>query len=91
MAKCRPGYANFALTDPPLKLVLLEGEAGGETRMDHLGVEVESSEIVHAAADRLAAAELTTRAEEQATCCAPSAKATCCAPRPNSPSACGCR
>ena len=69
MAKCRPGYANFALTDPPLKLVLLEGEAGGETRMDHLGVEVESSEIVHAAADRLAAAELTTRAEEQATCC----------------------
>ena len=39
-AKRRPGYANFAITEPPLKLVLIEGEAGEETRMDHLGVEV---------------------------------------------------
>ncbi|MEU2046096.1 VOC family protein, partial [Streptomyces albidoflavus] len=39
-AKLRPGYANFALTEPPLKLVLIQGEPGGETRLDHLGVEV---------------------------------------------------
>lgn len=40
-AKQRPGYANSAVTEPPLKLVLLEGEPGQETVMDHLGVEVE--------------------------------------------------
>ena len=40
-AKRRPGYANFAIAEPPLKLVLLEGEAGEATRMDHLGVEVD--------------------------------------------------
>ena len=39
-AKRRPGYANFAIAEPPLKLVLLEGEPGEATRMDHLGVEV---------------------------------------------------
>src|ERR687889_713594 len=45
-AKRRPGYANFAITEPPLKLVLLEGEPGEATRMDHLGVEVPTSEEV---------------------------------------------
>ncbi|MEX5309324.1 ArsI/CadI family heavy metal resistance metalloenzyme [Kocuria sp. CPCC 205297] len=68
-AKRRPGYANFAITEPPLKLVLLEGEPGEGTRMDHLGVEVESTEIVNAAAARLAEAGLATRPEEETTCC----------------------
>ena len=40
-AKLRPGYANFAITEPPLKLVLIEGDPGQPTVMDHLGVEVE--------------------------------------------------
>src|SRR5215217_6273059 len=48
-AKRRPGYANFAIVEPPLKLVLLEGAAGEPTRMDHLGVEVASTEEVGAA------------------------------------------
>ena len=68
-AKRRPGYANFAIAEPPLKLVLLEGEPGDDTRMDHLGVEVESTEIVEAAAQRLADAGLATRPEEHTTCC----------------------
>lgn len=68
-AKRRPGYANFAVAEPPLKLVLLEGEPGEDTRMDHLGVEVESTAVVEAAATRLADAGLATRPEEQTTCC----------------------
>ena len=39
-AKRRPGYANFAIAEPPLKLVLIEGAPGEPTRLDHLGVEV---------------------------------------------------
>ena len=42
-AKRRPGYANFAIAEPPLKLVLIEGTPGEPTRMDHLGVEVETT------------------------------------------------
>ncbi|MGY1651978.1 ArsI/CadI family heavy metal resistance metalloenzyme [Geodermatophilus sp. SYSU D01119] len=70
-AKRRPGYANFAVAEPPLKLVLLEGEGeGGEpTRLDHLGVEVASPAEVAAATGRLADAGLATRTEEQTTCC----------------------
>ncbi|MFP5372473.1 MAG: ArsI/CadI family heavy metal resistance metalloenzyme [Actinomycetes bacterium] len=68
-AKRRPGYANFALAEPPLKLVLLEGEPGEATRMDHLGVEVVSGDEVTAAAGRLAGAGLATRTEEGTTCC----------------------
>ena len=68
-AKRRPGYANFAITEPPLKLVLLEGEAGEETRMDHLGVEVEDTDLVAAATNRLAGAGLATRVEDNTTCC----------------------
>ncbi|MFF0903774.1 UNVERIFIED_CONTAM: ArsI/CadI family heavy metal resistance metalloenzyme [Kocuria sp. CPCC 205316] len=68
-AKRRPGYANFAITEPALKLVLLEGDPGEETRMDHLGVEVESIEVVNAAAHQLADAGLDTRPEEETTCC----------------------
>src|ERR1700753_2504783 len=68
-AKRRPGYANFAVTEPPLKLVLLEGEAGQETALDHLGVEVESSAEVTAATDRLSALGLFTDVENDTTCC----------------------
>ena len=68
-AKRRPGYANFAIAEPPLKLVLLEGEAGEPTRMDHLGVEVASTDDVAAATNRLADAGLATRIEDDTTCC----------------------
>jgi catechol 2,3-dioxygenase-like lactoylglutathione lyase family enzyme len=68
-AKRRPGYANFAITEPPLKLVLLEGEPGEATRMDHLGVEVPSTGEVTAATSRLADAGLATRVEDDTTCC----------------------
>jgi catechol 2,3-dioxygenase-like lactoylglutathione lyase family enzyme len=68
-AKRRPGYANFAVTEPPLKLVLLEGAPGEPTRMDHLGVEVAATADVTAATDRLAVAGLSTRAEAGTTCC----------------------
>jgi catechol 2,3-dioxygenase-like lactoylglutathione lyase family enzyme len=68
-AKRRPGYANFALTDPPLKLVLLEGADGEPTRIDHLGVEVGSTAEVTAATTRLAGEGLATDVEENTTCC----------------------
>ena len=68
-AKRRPGYANFAVAEPPLKLVLLEGAPGEPTRMDHLGVEVSTADEVAAATDRLAGAGLATRVEEGTTCC----------------------
>jgi catechol 2,3-dioxygenase-like lactoylglutathione lyase family enzyme len=68
-AKRRPGYANFAIAEPPLKLVLIEGTAGEPTRMDHLGVEVETAGEVTAAASRLSAAGLATATEEDTTCC----------------------
>jgi catechol 2,3-dioxygenase-like lactoylglutathione lyase family enzyme len=68
-AKVRDGYANFAVAEPPLKLVLIEGEPGEETRMDHLGVEVGSSEAVSAAATRLGEAGLATEEENDTTCC----------------------
>src|SRR4051812_42316541 len=60
-AKRRPGYANFAIAEPPLKLVLLEGEPGEATRMDHLGVEVPTTDEVTAATARLAAEGLAPR------------------------------
>ncbi|MGN6474859.1 MAG: ArsI/CadI family heavy metal resistance metalloenzyme [Mycobacteriales bacterium] len=68
-AKRRPGYANFAIAEPPLKLVLLEGAAGEPTRMDHLGVEVATTDDVAAAAGRLAAAGLATDVQDNTTCC----------------------
>ena len=67
-AKRRPGYANFAITEPPLKLVLIEGDPGQDTRLDHLGVEVATTDQVTAATDRLRGAGLTTF-EENAACC----------------------
>jgi len=68
-AKVRPGYANFAIAEPPLKLVLIEGAAGEDTRLDHLGVEVGASDEVAAATGRLAAAGLATLAEQDTACC----------------------
>ncbi len=68
-AKRRPGYANFAITEPPLKLVLIEGQPGEPTRMDHLGVEVQTTEEVTAATARLAAEGLATATEEDTACC----------------------
>ncbi|QCW79034.1 glyoxalase/bleomycin resistance/dioxygenase family protein [Streptomyces sp. S6] len=68
-AKRRPGYANFAVTTPPLKLVLIEGEPGQETRLDHLGVEVETTDEVTAATTRLKDAGLATFEENDTSCC----------------------
>ncbi|MFE1440126.1 ArsI/CadI family heavy metal resistance metalloenzyme [Streptomyces sp. NPDC058739] len=68
-AKLRDGYANFAIAEPPLKLVLIEGVAGEDTRMDHLGVEVDSTDAVHAATTRLSGEGLATTEENDTTCC----------------------
>jgi catechol 2,3-dioxygenase-like lactoylglutathione lyase family enzyme len=68
-AKLRPGYANFAIAEPPLKLVLIEGDPGEATRLDHLGVEVASTAEVNAATTRLASEGLATAEEQDTTCC----------------------
>ncbi|MYZ09118.1 glyoxalase/bleomycin resistance/dioxygenase family protein [Streptomyces sp. SID2999] len=68
-AKRRPGYANFALAEPPLKLVLIEGDPGQDTRLDHLGVEVPSTDEVNAATTRLKDAGLATFEEADTSCC----------------------
>jgi catechol 2,3-dioxygenase-like lactoylglutathione lyase family enzyme len=67
-AKRRPGYANFAIADPPLKLVLFEAPGRGGA-LNHLGVEVGSTDEVRAATERLAAAGLDTEVRENTTCC----------------------
>jgi catechol 2,3-dioxygenase-like lactoylglutathione lyase family enzyme len=67
-AKRKPGYANFALADPPLKLVLLENPGHGGT-LNHLGVEVDSSDAVHAEIIRLGQAGMVTEEEIGTTCC----------------------
>jgi catechol 2,3-dioxygenase-like lactoylglutathione lyase family enzyme len=67
-AKRRPGYANFAIAEPPLKLVLLENPGTGGT-INHLGVEVESTERVHAEIARLTGAGLIADEEMGTTCC----------------------
>jgi catechol 2,3-dioxygenase-like lactoylglutathione lyase family enzyme len=67
-AKVRDGYANFAIADPPLKLVLFAG--GGEPgSLNHLGVEVESTGEVLAAAARARGEDLPATVEESTTCC----------------------
>ncbi|WP_069811296.1 ArsI/CadI family heavy metal resistance metalloenzyme [Streptomyces sp. TP-A0874] len=68
-AKRRPGYANFAISAPPLKLVLIEGEPGQQTRLDHLGVEVGTTDEVGAATTRLREAGLATFEENDTSCC----------------------
>lgn len=67
-AKTRPGYANFAIAEPPLKLVLIEG-TGEPGTMNHLGVEVESTDDVSAATTRLSADGLATATEDNVSCC----------------------
>jgi catechol 2,3-dioxygenase-like lactoylglutathione lyase family enzyme len=67
-AKRRPGYANFAVVEPPLKLVLLENKGQGGS-LNHLGVELESVDDVSAAQTRLAEAGLTDQVAESGTCC----------------------
>jgi catechol 2,3-dioxygenase-like lactoylglutathione lyase family enzyme len=67
-AKRRPGYANFAIAEPPLKLVLMEhsGQAGS---LNHLGVEVADAGDLDAEQARLAAAGLALTDERDTTCC----------------------
>ncbi|MGH3195567.1 MAG: ArsI/CadI family heavy metal resistance metalloenzyme [Streptosporangiaceae bacterium] len=67
-AKRRPGYANFAITEPPLKLVLLENPGQGGS-LNHLGVEVSDTDAVDAEQSRLAAAGLVPVEERATTCC----------------------
>ncbi|RMI32152.1 ArsI/CadI family heavy metal resistance metalloenzyme [Nocardia stercoris] len=67
-AKRKPGYANFAITEPPLKLVLIENPGHGGS-LNHLGVEVESSEQVHAEIARLSEAGMFTEEQIATTCC----------------------
>jgi catechol 2,3-dioxygenase-like lactoylglutathione lyase family enzyme len=67
-AKVRPGYANFAVADPPLKLVLIEC-SGHPGSLNHLGVEVEDTAAVSSAQARLAEQDLATATEEGVMCC----------------------
>ena len=66
--KIREGYANFAIDNPPLKLVLIE-KPDADERINHLGVEVSEHEDLPAIMRRLDEAGLTDRKEEQTTCC----------------------
>jgi len=72
-AKVRPGYANFAIVDPPLKLVLIENAdargTGVDGALNHLGVEVEQPEQVAQASGRLAGEGLETLDQQDTTCC----------------------
>ena len=72
-AKVRDGYANFVITDPPLKLVLMEVGAGRGSgtvgALNHLGVEVETANDVAVASDRLSDRGLDPEAESETTCC----------------------
>lgn len=67
-AKVKPGYANFAITSPPLKLVLIENPDHAGT-LNHLGVEVGDSDTVRAEIDRLTNEGLFTEEELNSTCC----------------------
>jgi catechol 2,3-dioxygenase-like lactoylglutathione lyase family enzyme len=67
-AKVRPGYANFAIADPPLKLVLIAG-AGEPGSFNHLGVEVASTEDVQRAQARLTGDGMSCATEDHVECC----------------------
>jgi catechol 2,3-dioxygenase-like lactoylglutathione lyase family enzyme len=67
-AKVRPGYANFAVAEPPLKLVLIENPGQGGS-LNHLGVEVADTDTVDAEQARLAAAGLASVDERDTVCC----------------------
>ncbi len=68
-AKLKPGYANFAISNPPLKLVLLENPNAEPGSINHLGVEVETQDEVASELARVTAAGLTTTIEGETTCC----------------------
>lgn len=67
-AKVRPGYANFAVAEPPLKLVLIQSLGHGG-RVNHLGVELADTEAVDAAQSRLAEHGLGTVDQRGTICC----------------------
>lgn len=67
-AKIRPGYANFAISNPPLKLVLIENP-GAVDSINHLGVEVQSVEEVRAEHERVTNAGMPTFVEGETVCC----------------------
>jgi catechol 2,3-dioxygenase-like lactoylglutathione lyase family enzyme len=67
-AKVRPGYANFAIAEPPLKLVLIEGH-GTPGTVNHLGVEVETTAAVADATARLRAEGVACAVEDEVACC----------------------
>lgn len=67
-AKTRPGYANFVVADPPLKLVLIENPGQGGS-INHLGVEVPDTDAVDAAQARLTATGLASTDERDTECC----------------------
>jgi catechol 2,3-dioxygenase-like lactoylglutathione lyase family enzyme len=67
-AKVRPGYANFAVAEPPLKLVLIENPGHGGS-VNHLGVEVADTATVDAEKGRLGAAGFVSTDERDTTCC----------------------
>ncbi|HEX4539086.1 MAG TPA: ArsI/CadI family heavy metal resistance metalloenzyme [Acidimicrobiales bacterium] len=67
-AKVRPGYANFAVAEPPLKLILIEG-SGQPGSLNHLGVEVEDAAAVSSAQARMSQQDLATATEEGVACC----------------------
>ncbi|MDJ0743561.1 MAG: ArsI/CadI family heavy metal resistance metalloenzyme [Xenococcaceae cyanobacterium MO_167.B27] len=67
-AKRRPGYANFAVAEPPLKLVLIENASEAGT-LNHLGVEVETATEVATAESRLQGRGLETETENKVSCC----------------------
>jgi catechol 2,3-dioxygenase-like lactoylglutathione lyase family enzyme len=67
--KRRDGYANFSIDEPPLKLVLFAAEGVDAAEVDHLGVEVDTTEEVGAAVTRLTAAGMTPEVREKTLCC----------------------
>jgi catechol 2,3-dioxygenase-like lactoylglutathione lyase family enzyme len=67
-AKQRPGYANFVVEDPPLKLIVIEGE-GDPGTINHVGIEVEGTTAVVAATQRLAELGLPFQVDDTHTCC----------------------
>ncbi|HET6151461.1 MAG TPA: ArsI/CadI family heavy metal resistance metalloenzyme [Marmoricola sp.] len=67
-AKTKPGYANFAVAEPPLKLVLIENPGHGGS-LNHLGVEVETIDRVDAELERLTAAGFASTEKRDTTCC----------------------
>ena len=67
-AKVKPGYANFAIAEPPLKLVLFENQGKGGS-INHLGVEVQTTEEVLTAEDRLTRVDMVTTGIDETQCC----------------------